>query len=217
MGKLGAHELNFSSDIDLVVGFPALERAWRESFIEGEFPVEAFVHDPETLAHYLHADAESGRPVMAHMVATGTMIGPNVALGKAIQAQAVELLANGLAPFTGPKAESLLYFVSDLVEDLRDERPPAETAAVAASLYPMLADLILFGRGAWSGRGKWIPRLLRQLDGDLADAFDKAFRLAVAGNAERLVALAESELARHGGALFAGYRLDAPLEARRTD
>lgn len=154
---------------------------------------------------------------MAHMVATGTMIGPQLAEGKAVQARAAELLANGPAPFTGTKAESLRYFVSDLVEDLRDERPPAETAAAAISLYPMLADLILFGRGAWSGRGKWIPRLLRQLDGDLADVFDQAFRLAVAGDAEKLVALAESELARHGGALFAGYRQNAPLEARRID
>lgn len=205
-----------TSDIDLVVVFPTLERAWREAFIEGEFPVEAFVQDPQTLAHYLHADAETGRPIMAHMVATGTVIGPQLALAEAIQAKAARLLADGPAPFAGPKAESLLYFVSDLVEDLRDERPPAETAAAAASLYPILADLMLFGRGAWSGRGKWVPRLLRQLDGDLADAFDNAFRLAVEGDAERLVALAESELARHGGPLFDGYRQEAPLEARRT-
>lgn len=36
-----------NSDIDLVVVFPALERAWREAFIEREFPVEAFVNDPK--------------------------------------------------------------------------------------------------------------------------------------------------------------------------
>src|SRR5262245_48788022 len=37
------------SDLDLVVIFDQLPHAWRESFEFQGYPVEAFVHDPETL------------------------------------------------------------------------------------------------------------------------------------------------------------------------
>lgn len=37
------------SDLDLVVVYEHLPNAYRESFYYGGFPVEAFVHDPQTL------------------------------------------------------------------------------------------------------------------------------------------------------------------------
>lgn len=202
------------SDIDLVVVFPSLERAWRESFIEGGFPVEAFVHDPETLAYYLDKDIEGGRPIMAEMVASGVVTGPDRALAELIQGSALQALAGGPRPLAGPAYDTMRYMASDLVDDLRGERPAAEIAAIAAHLYPRLIDLMLLGRGAWSGAGKWGPRLLRRLDSQLADSFDEAFRTAVHGNATALLALAEAELERHGGPYFDGYRQAAPLEAR---
>ncbi|GLQ55714.1 hypothetical protein GCM10010862_29730 [Devosia nitrariae] len=204
------------SDIDLVVVFPSLERAWRESFVQEGFPVEAFVNDPETLAYYLGRDAESGCPIMVNMVATGTILGVDVEKAGAIQAEAAKLLAAGPTPLAGPSYESLLYLVTDLADDLRGERPRGEVAAIAAQLYQKLADLTLLGRGAWTGRGKWAPRLLGRLDADLAEAFETAFRLAAQGEGAQLLALADRELALHGGRFFDGYRQEAPLEARRV-
>ena len=72
-------------------------------------------------------------------------------------------------------------------------------------------------RGAWSGRGKWAPRVLKTLDAQLAAEFDAAFRLAGQGDGARLLALADRELALHGGRYFDGYRQNAPLEARRLE
>lgn len=203
-----------ASDIDLVVVFPRLERAWRESFVEDGFPVEAFVHDPQTLAYFFHADAKGGRPIMAHAVATGTIIGVDPHLGRALQAEARAILARGPMPLAGPSYERMRYLVSDLADDLRGDRPAAEIRAIATHLYQQLADLMLLGRGAWTGNGKWAPRLLAQLDVGLAEAFDRAFEQAFAGNSAPLLTLTDAELARHGGHYFAGYRQDAPLEAR---
>ncbi|PDT04545.1 MULTISPECIES: nucleotidyltransferase domain-containing protein [unclassified Rhizobium] len=205
------------SDIDLVVMFPSLERAWRESFSEEGFPVEAFVHDPETLAHYLHQDAESGCPVMVNMVATGSIVGPDAERARLIQAKAADVLAAGPKPLAGAGYDMLRYHVTDLADDLRGDRPPEEIAAIAALLYPRLADLILLGRGIWTGRGKWAPRLIRKLDARLAAEFDAAFTLAVQGDGSRLLALADSELALHGGRCFDGFRQEAPMEARRLE
>ncbi|EJZ18059.1 nucleotidyltransferase protein [Rhizobium sp. Pop5] len=205
------------SDIDLVVVFPSLDRAWRESFTEDGFPVEAFVHDPQTLAHYLHADAESGYPIMVNMVATGSIWGADIERARLIQAKAAEMLAAGPKPLDGPSYDTLRYKVTDLADDLRGDRPPEEIAAIAALLYQQLADLILLGRGAWTGRGKWAPRLMRKLDAQLAAEFEAAFRVAAAGDGARFLALADRELALHGGHYFDGFRQEASLEARRLE
>ncbi|MBX5167941.1 MULTISPECIES: nucleotidyltransferase domain-containing protein [unclassified Rhizobium] len=205
------------SDIDLVVVFPSLERASRESFTEDGFPVEAFVHDEQTLAHYLHADAESGCPVMVTMVATGSIVGLDFDSARIVQARAASMLAAGPKPLAGASYDMLRYHVTDLADDLRGSRPPEEIAAIAAQLYQKLADLILLGRGAWAGRGKWAPRLIRALDAQLAIEFDAAFRLAAEGDATRFLALADRELALHGGRYFEGFRQDAPMEARRLE
>jgi len=51
------------SDLDLVVIFDRLPNAYRESFYFGDLPVEAFVHDPETLNYFLfEVDRSSGIP-----------------------------------------------------------------------------------------------------------------------------------------------------------
>ncbi|ANL47421.1 nucleotidyltransferase domain-containing protein [Rhizobium phaseoli] len=216
-GSLMRSEGTAFSDIDLVVVFPSLERAWRESFTHEGFPVEAFIHDEETLAHYLHADAESGCPIMVNMVATGRIVGADTGRAGSIQAKAAAMLAAGPKPLVGAGYKMRRYQVTDLADDLRGNRPPEEIAAIAAQLYQTLADLILLGRGAWAGRGKWAPRLMKRLDPQLASEFDMAFRLAVGGDGSRFLALADRELARHGGRCFDGFRLEAPLDARRPE
>jgi len=203
-----------SSDIDLVVVFPHVETAWRESFMEDGFPVETFVHDPQTLAYFLENDLKSGCPVMIGMVASGKIIGPEAERAKVVQTRAAQTLARGPLPLSKSDYDVLRYKVSDLADDLRGDRPPAEVRAIAAQLYQQLADLTLLGRGRWTGRGKWAPRLLENLDQDLANTFDDAFRRAAEGDGAALLAAADAELALHGGHYFAGYKHQAPPEAR---
>ncbi|MGF6156278.1 hypothetical protein M2267_001521 [Ensifer sp. KUDG1] len=204
-----------SSDIDLVVLHEALPAAWRESFHFDGFPVEAFVHDFETLNWFADQDMAGGCPVLTDMVAGGVAIGPERARAEALQAEARQRLERGPAPLTPEIRNGLRYQITDLVDDLRDPRPAAEIRAIAAELMRPLADLMLLGRGRWSGRGKWLPRLLLQADAVLAERFDAAFRNASAGQAADLITLAEEELAPHGGPLFAGDRRTAPAGARR--
>lgn len=215
-GSIMRGEGTIGSDIDLVVIYRQLDAAWRESFIEAGVPVEAFVHDPATLGWFIKQDTDLGYPVMAHMMATGRAIGTDAAFAKTLQAAAAEMLTRGPPPLTGQRRDGFRYIITDLLEDLRGERSATETRAIAANLYQSLADLTLLGRGTWSGKGKWIPRLLHRLDPQLAESFDEAFRRAFDGHSEALVSLAEQELARHGGVLFAGDKREAPPDARLT-
>ncbi|MGK9166603.1 nucleotidyltransferase domain-containing protein [Inquilinus limosus] len=205
------------SDIDLVVVYGRIDRARRESFRSGGFPVEAFVHDPGTLRWFMDQDVARGRPSIVTMVAEGRLVGPATADAEALRSEASSLLAKGPPPLAAERRDALRYEITDLVDDLRDQRTPPEMLAIGAALHQRLADLMLLGRGHWTGGGKWIPRLLATLDDSLSRDFDEAFRRLFAdGRADLLIALAETELGHHGGPLFEGDRREAPVDARRS-
>jgi hypothetical protein len=68
-------EATIYSDLDLVVIFDQLPSAYRESFRFGTFPIEAFVHDPETLRYFiLEVDRASGIPALPQMIVEGIEI-----------------------------------------------------------------------------------------------------------------------------------------------
>lgn len=121
-------EGNVYSDIDLVVVCPNLPSAWRDSFEMEDFPVEAFVQDPETLRYFMDMDMQSGCPIMVNMVATSTIIGRDGVAAKAIQEEAQRLLARGPKPLSGPAYDRMRYIISDIADDLRAHRPTAEVA-----------------------------------------------------------------------------------------
>lgn len=205
-----------NSDIDLVVVFDKLDRAWRESFVEDGIPFEAFVHDPETLNWFFERDLKSGHPIIVHMVASGRIIGPGQENGRTWQSHAAQLLKDGPPELARQELDALKYQITDLLDDLCGERSGAELRAIASQLYQPLADLMLLGRGTWSGKGKWIPRLLKQLDNELFEAFDAGFKHAAEGRPGELLRLTEAELARKGGRYFDGDCREAPLDARKT-
>jgi hypothetical protein len=63
------------SDLDPVIIYDRLKCAYRESFLFEACPVEAFVHDPETLAYFLDSIClAEGVPSLANMVAEGFAI-----------------------------------------------------------------------------------------------------------------------------------------------
>jgi hypothetical protein len=107
------------------------------------------------------------------------------------------------------------YFLSDLLDDLKDARPRSELLAIAARLYDQLGSFILSKNGRWSGAGKHLPRRLRELDLVLSAEFDRVFNaIFVESDPAPLLAFAEEVLRSQGGPLFDGYRSDAPATAR---
>ncbi|MEE1925783.1 nucleotidyltransferase domain-containing protein [Pseudomonas sp. 147P] len=205
------------SDIDLVVVFDRLEAAYRESFLVDGVPVEAFVHDPQTLAWFIQEDAKRGRPSMLNMVVEGVVIGEEGSTAQALRDHASALLAAGPAPLASTALDTLRYEITDALDDLQGDRPASEILAIGAMLHPRLVELALRGRGRWYGTGKWAPRLLNELDASLGDRFDAAFRaLFTGGDTALLIDLAEAELALQGGRLFDGDRRCAPASWRCT-
>ncbi len=199
------------SDIDLVVVFDHLDAARRESFVVEGVPVEAFVHDRETLAWFVDEDVAQGCPVILTMIAEGTIVGRERGQAEALRAEIVELLAKGPPPLSPAALTMLRYEITDGIDDLRGDRTASERTAIGVVLYPKLVELALRGRGHWAGNGKWAPRLLAAMDADLARRFEGAFSALFAqGDSGPVIALAEAELAPHGGAFFDGDCRTAP-------
>lgn len=214
-GSIMRGEGTYLSDIDLVVVFDRLDAARRESFILNGVPIEAFVHDPETLAWFVNEDATRGRPSILNMIVEGKIIGLDRGRAEGLRAEVSARLQNGPSPLSATALNALRYEITDAVDDIRGDRTLGEALAIGAMLHPKLVELALRGRGHWYGAGKWAPRLLTKISPDLADRFDNAFRvLFTTGDGGPVIALAEAELASHGGPLFDGDRRDAPSSWR---
>ncbi|WP_426256685.1 nucleotidyltransferase domain-containing protein [Sphingomonas sp. DC2300-3] len=214
-GSIMRGEGTYLSDIDLVVVFDRLDAARRESFTVDGVPIEAFVHDPETLAWFVNEDVARGRPSILNMIVEGKIVGPGQERAEALRAEVAARLRSGPLPFSAATLNGLRYEITDAVDDLRGDRTAQELLAIGAMLHPKLVELALRGRRRWNGTGKWAPRLLTNIDADLASRFDGAFRTRFTkGDAGPVIALAEAELAPHGGTLFDGDRRDAPASWR---
>jgi len=215
-GSILRGEGTLHSDVDLLVVFDRVEAARRESFRFDGVPVEAFVHDEETLAWAVHGAAMRGRPSFPALIAEAIVLGPAAERGERLRHAMAELMSRGPPPMGAAQIAALRYAISEAVDDLRGERAPAEILAIGIMLYPLLAELALRGRGSWNATSKWVPRVLAEAGSGLASRFDHAFRtLFATGACEAVIALAEAELAPHGGALFEGHCQFSPPGRRQ--
>jgi predicted nucleotidyltransferase len=205
------------SDLDLVVIFDRLPAAYRESFYFEGFPVEAFVHDPETLNYFLYqVDRPSGIPSLAQMILEGTEIPKPNELSKSLKELAASVMALQPPELSEEEIRKWRYTITNLVDDIRQPRSKAELVGSGAELYEALADYYFRTNNLWSAKGKSIPRILKQADADLCLRYCTAFEeLFTNGEPAKVVALVEEILNSRGGFLFDGHRLDAPEDYRK--
>ena len=203
------------SDLDVVVLCKHVERARRESHRVEEWPVELFVHDPETLTFFVDQDCQSGVPSLAHMLAHAVVVPKQSALTERIQRWARDILdAPPLLKECSLQNER--YFLSDLVDDLRDPRPREELIAAGCRLYPKLGNFVLRTANRWGASGKSLPVALRAHDPALYEELHAALDAPlIHGEPVPLIQLAERIPEPFGGTLFDGYRSDAEANMRK--
>jgi len=195
------------SDLDVVVVLEENDpRApHRDSRRFRGWPVELFVHDGQTLAHYLAKDLARRQPCMQRMVADGI---PVIGDPGPWPQRCAQALAAGPPPLTAAERESLRYGLTDMLDDLVHATDPAERTVIAAATWTSVAERALALAEHWTGGGKWLLRELRDLD----EEFTRRW-LDAHGHPERIAALVRQVLDLHGGPLFEGYR----VTGERTD
>jgi len=188
------------SDLDIVVRLPDgdPDTPHRASRHFRGWPVELFVHDGETMAHYLARELPERQPTLHRMIATGTAVAGDPAEP---QAECARVLAAGPRPLTRAEIDRQRYALTDLIDDLTHAVDAAERITITATGWVAAGDAALRLGNHWVGRGKWLLRELRDMDPELAGEW-----LAAAGSAALTVDFAREVLGRSGGPLFDGYR-----------
>ena len=215
-GSVVRGEASTYSDLDLVVIFPKLKTAYRESFYHRDWPVEAFIHDTDTIRYFFrNVDPTLGRPTLAEMIAEGHEVPGPTALTETLKQMASELLREGPIPLREDEIEDRRYHISELVDDIREPRSRQELIATATLVYTELADYYFRSKRAWTGGGKAVLKRMKRLDPALARRFGDAFDVLFStGETQKVIELAAEIMGNDGGFLFEGYRRDVPAEWR---
>ncbi|CAN5696981.1 nucleotidyltransferase domain-containing protein [soil metagenome] len=218
-GSVVRGEATRFSDLDLVVVFEHVDQAHRESFYYRGWPVEAFVHDAETLKYFFYEiDAKSAFAALPQMVIEGIVITEVNKLSAELKELAQKVMDNGPPPLDQVEIDKRRYHISDLVDDIREPRSRAELMGSGSKLLESMADFYFRANGKWSASGKTIFRKLGAADVTVQKQFEFAFaELFAEANPTPCIELAERILKDQGGFLFDGYKLDAPPDWRKSD
>lgn len=196
-----------TSDLDLVIFDESLPSSYRESFVDFEWPVEAFVHNFESYRQFFQSDCKSGTPSMPRMVFEGLILKGEERL-QPIKREAQDLLEKGPEPLSNKEIETRRYFITDALDDFIGSSKRSEEIFIAGILAELIHQFVLLTNGRYIGKSKWIPRALMQFDPKFADEFTSVFdEFYRTGRKDKVVALADSILKPHGGRFFAGFSL----------
>ncbi|MCM2282081.1 MAG: nucleotidyltransferase domain-containing protein, partial [Bdellovibrionaceae bacterium] len=175
-GSVMRGEASTYSDVDIVVVFPKVDRAYRESFYHLEWPVEAFVHDPETLRHFFQdIDRPEGNCTLAEMVHEGIATPEPSSFSEGLKAMAAKVLREGPPPLARAEIDNRRYMISELVDDVREPRSRHELVASATRLYAELADFFFRSSGLYSASGKAILKRMKKADPAFFRQFTESF------------------------------------------
>lgn len=142
-GSIIRDESTPTSDLDLVVIFRKLKNAYRESFRFDNWPVEAFVHDPETLNYFFKVDRASGVPSLTNMVSEGDEVPEASDFSYFIRTLAWSVLAEGPPHWKELDVDNSRYAITDVLDDFHEPRSRAEQIASATVLFDQLANHFL--------------------------------------------------------------------------
>lgn len=165
-----------SSDLDIVV---VHRHPWRQRTqrVFASVPAEIFVNPPFELERELRRNADAGRPVMIHMLATGVILDdPDRALA-GLQRIARELLAAG-PTCSGEYLTILAYGIVTGFEDAVDiaHTDPDRASALVTEALVSAVRLLFLRQGRWRPREKVLFQELDALDPELGARVRRALR-----------------------------------------
>lgn len=215
-GSVVRGEASTYSDLDLVVVYPSVPVAYRESFTHKDWPVEAFIHDPETILYFFKkVDPELGRATLAEMISEGHEVPGPTAITETLKAAARSILLEGPPALSSDEIQDRRYHISELVDDIREPRSRQDLIATGTLVYGELSDYFLRSRRGWTGTGKAVLKRLKKVDPAFARRFTDSFDdLFINGQTQKVIDLAAEVLSSDGGFLFEGYRRDVPRDWR---
>jgi len=156
-----------SSDLDLQV---IHQQPWRQR-VQCRFcgvPVEMFVNPPHMIERYFEVESVQGRPITAHMLATGHSLYDPDDIIAGFRARAVDVLESG--PSVSEADLALKRYMATTWLDDAEDVAGSNPALCSAFLFNAIEDALRyrFWRDRlWQPRNKDLLRSLSDLDSEL--------------------------------------------------
>jgi hypothetical protein len=206
-GSVVRGEATETSDLDIVVFCKELKSAYRESLIDGGWPIEIFVHNLSSYKAYFESDCKRARPSLPNMVSEGLIL-KDEGIMESIQSEARELLVNGPELWPSETITTKRYFISDVLDDFIGSDKRAEEIFIANTLAELTSEFVLRTNRKWIGTSKWIVRALNHYDEQFAHQFVEAFdHYYKTGDKYKVIKIVDEALQPYGGRLFVGFSL----------
>lgn len=194
------------SDLDLIVVYPKIGNARRESYFYKEMPIEAFVHDYETIQFFIDNDYNNASASMMNMIATGVTIPAENDTSNRLKSYARMLLDKGPPEITQRDKDFLIYSITDLIDDLRGDRSLLEKQTILYKVYPLIGELALRKRHSFIASGKYLARYLEQYCPEVLPPLKQIMRAAHSGTfGKQEIQILDDLVNSLGGTLFDGY------------
>ena len=177
-----------ASDLDIYVIHRAAKRQRIQKFFDG-VPAEIFINPPEKIERYFAEEQESGRPLTAHMLATGFVVLSLDPVVEVLREKAKTCLTQ--PPTTPPQLiEMARYSAAATLEDAIDlkERDPAVAHMLASVCIVRMLHHVFRKANVFLPRDKDLIEAIRARDPELAswavsfyETADLKLRLELAG------------------------------------
>jgi|GEM_PF-384290 len=208
-----------ASDLDLVIVFEEVAHAYREAFICNGWPIDAFIHDLDTLRYFCgKLEASDGKPVLINMILHGQEILEQNSVSIEAKVIAAVALANGPDAWNQAQIDKERFLITDILDDIKSPKNKEEQITSAVHLFEPLLQFYFRAATKWTASGKSLMRLFKQENPELAEEWTTAFEILIqTGDASSIESAVTKILAPHGGYLWDGFRSDAPADWKECD
>ena len=191
-----------SSDLDIIIIDSV---SFRKSYLFFDWPIEAFVHNKESLDYTFFIEKHHGIPIVTRMCAEGVIIKGDEAANDLIK-KGKENLLDGPSELSQKKLDEARYTISDLIIDFEGSEVEEEDIYTVTALTDCLHRFILRANQMWTGEGKWMYRSLRKYDEAIAERFTQCINNFYKTNQkDELIQFVDEILHPYGGRLFHEY------------
>jgi len=218
-GSVAANQGTDSSDLDLVIVFESLPNAYRESFIYDGWPIDAFIHDLDTLQYFCNKlEANDGRPALINMIFNGREILESNWFLEEVKQIAKNAGDSGPDEWSQDQIDKERFLITDILDDIKSPKNKEEQIISAVHLFEPLLQFYFRAQKKWTASGKSLMRLFKQENPELVEEWTTAFEILIqTGDASGIENAVTKILTPHGGFFWDGFRSDAPTEWKALD
>lgn len=218
-GSVAANQGASTSDLDLVIVYERVPNAYREAFTYDGWPIDAFIHDLETLRYFCgRLEASDGKPALINMILHGQEILTQNSVSIEAKVIAAEALANGPDAWNQAQIDKERFLITDILDDIKSPKNKEEQIISAVHLFEPLLQFYFRAATKWTASGKSLMRLFKQENPELAEEWTAAFEILIqTGDASSIENAVTKILEPYGGYLWDGFRSDAPAEWKEFD